>query len=784
MSRIRYIGQRAIPGGSRHRHLAAVPLVAILLASACGAQSLSTLAARGYHVLPLPQQIQLDPTDVRFGPTFSIQNEAGTGGSGAVASLQEHMAERFGRKPAPSGGTVIRFEIRSGSVAAGRTEDADTAAIAEQAYSLQTSPTGVVLRANAPAGLFYAVQTLVQLLQWRNGSLWLPSGRITDWPDLNRRHIYWDDAHHLERLSELKRAVRQAAFFKINGFALKLEGHFQFASAPAVVEPYAMTPAEYQELTDYALRHEVQLIPFLDGPAHLAFLLKHPEYAAFRSFPDSNYEICAVNPGAVKLLSGMFQDLINANRGGRYVYLSTDEPYYIGLADSLQCQEKTAAAKAGSVGKLLADFIGRVADPIHAQGRTVIFWGEYPLKPEDIGSLPSHLVNGEVYGPRYDPVFRQRGIRQMLYTSTQGEERLFPNYFTLPNARLLHPAPSQSERVSEGFREISTQPARGQAQVIGSIVAGWADAGLHPETFWLGYAAISAAAWHPGTPAVQESMTAFYRSFYGDGARNMSRVYQLLSQQARFYSDSWEWGPSARKPLFGDSDEIFHPRQPVKDQTLSLPPTPSASLDIDLGDWNKAHARRLELAAGFLSENDELLALLHENAAAVAFNRYNLEVSVSVASLCRENLEMLADLGRISSQLESARDAARSQKAREAVEALDRVLRLARGIQQRRNTTLREAVATWQKSWYPRTGAANGRTYLHELDDVKDHVPDRTVDMRYLVQRELDLPFGPWVESIRAARNAYATAHSLPVDSIVFDWAALNSDPGQKAKPE
>ena len=94
-----------------------------------------------------------------------------------------------------------------------------------------------------------------------------PRCRITDWPDLPWRHIYWDDAHHLDRLPELKRAVRQAAFFKINGFSIKLEGHFQFSSAPALVEPYAMTPAEYQELTDYGLRYHVQVVPYLDGPA-------------------------------------------------------------------------------------------------------------------------------------------------------------------------------------------------------------------------------------------------------------------------------------------------------------------------------------------------------------------------------------------------------------------------------------------------------------------------------------------------------------------------------------
>lgn len=757
---------------------------ALLSVGPAPAQTLSKLAERGFTVIPEPQQVQLESTDLRFGSAFSVQRDARLDpGDDALESLRDHMEERFGLAPASSGGTAVQFEIRPGSVTPGRVLDSDTAAIAEQAYSLQIGPAGVRLVANAPAGLFYAVQTLVQLLRSRDGALWLPRGQITDWPDLHLRHIYWDDAHHLDRLPELKRAIRQAAFFKINGFALKLEGHFQFRSVPAAVEPWALTPAEYQELTDYALRRHVQLIPYLDGPGHLAFLLKHPEFARFRSFQDGNYELCAANPEAVKLLSAMFQDLTDANRGGRFVYFSTDEPYYVGLADNAQCREKPLAERAGSVGRLLAQFIAQVADPLHAKGRTVIFWGEYQLVPGDIGSLPPYLVNGEVYGPAFDPLFRARGIRQMVYTSTQGEERMFPEYFSLPNARLLHPVPSPVDRLGDGFREISFQPARGRADLMGAVVAGWADTGLHPETFWLGYATITAAGWHPGTPSRQEAAAAFYHLFYGEGAVNMDRIYQLMSQQARFWSDSWEWGPSTRKPLFGNSYSIFNPRRPVRDQTLSLPPAPGPDLGFD-PSWSKANARRLELAEGFLADNDELLALLHENSGRVTLNRYNLEVYVSIAHLYRQNLEMLLDTSRICRLLESARDTAREPRAAAALESLDRALDLAGHIRQQRNSVLRDATATWEKSWYPRVAAANGRKFLHDLDDVKDHPGDRTIDLRYLIQREFDLPFGAWVESIRAARNSFAAAHSLALDPVKFDWLDMGSHAVVEGTPE
>jgi hexosaminidase len=70
----------------------------------------------------------------------------------------------------------------------------------------------------------------------------------------------------------------------------------------------------------------------------------------------------------------------------------------------------------------------------------------------------------------------------------------------------------------------------------------------------------------------------------------------------------------------------------------------------------------------------------------------------------------------------------------------------------------------------PRVEEANGRRFLHQLDDVKDHGPDRTVDMSYLVYRELQLPFGDWVSSILGARNQYASSHQLSKNKVEFNW--------------
>jgi hypothetical protein len=770
-SKIRNRGRRSI---RRLSPLVAVPCTLVLVAFAARGESISPLAARGYAVLPVPQRVAVNGSDFEFGERWQLRLEGGVQPDDVAAkSLAEGLQSRFHLKLAPgkSPAGVIYLRVASGSVTVGETTDRNKPVLAEQAYHLGLKPQTIDITANGGPGLFYGVQTLLQLITPRDDRLWLPAGDIVDWPDLELRVIYWDDAHHLDHLDVLKQAVRQAAFFKVNGFAIKLEGHFLYKSAPAIVEPYAMTPSDLQELTDEASRYHVQLIPYLDAPGHVAFILKHPEYAPLRAFSDSNYEFCSTNPDTYKLLYSMYDDLLAANRGSKYFVLSTDEPYYVGLASNSQCEEAARAKELGSVGKLLAEFASKTANYLHDRGRTVIFWGEYPLKPSDIAALPPHLVNGEVYGPDFDPVFKQHGIRQMVYTSTEGEEQLFPDYYILPSTERLHPSSARGGRVREMYEHISFTPARQQADLMGAFIAGWADAGLHPETFWLGYATGPAVAWRASSVSPSELINSFYRQFYGANAQNVGRVYQLMSEQAQYWQDTWETKRSAaRTPIWGNSDQIFRPPRPANDQTLPPLPVPSGPL-LTLGtDWAQENGKRLQIAGRALAQNEELLDLLRANLVAASYNQYNLEVLISIAEVCRQNLEMILDLGRVSELLKAARDAAGVPNPKRAVAALDAALDAAAGIHEQRNLTLQNTVDTWYKAWYPRVAEANGRRYLDQVDDVKDHHPVRTVDMSYLIYRELLYPLGLWEKETLAARNEYARAHSLPVRSESFNW--------------
>ena len=262
---------------------------------------------------------------------------------------------------------------------------------------------------------------------------------------------------------------------------------------------------------------------------------------------------------------------------------------------------------------------------------------------EDIPSLAPWLINGEVYSANYNQAFRARGIRQIIYTNTLPDDPLFPYYYALSPKEQLHSQGGAPEREREAFNEISYTMARQQADIMGVGVYAWADLGPHPETFWLGYAVGASAAWHPGSPDPQELTHRFYDLFYGAGATDMGRLYQLMSTQAQFFSGSWDSEP-AGPVVFGYSYGIgpFTPHH----STLPLPSVPSGDYLRLRPQSGPDNARRLELAWKFLAENDELLNLLYRNLPAVKFNRHNLEVYLSIAKLYRQNLLMLIRLER------------------------------------------------------------------------------------------------------------------------------------------
>ena len=373
----------------------------------------------GYALIPSPQSVELRDGDITLDNSWGIVASGELKDDIAVRCLAEGAKELHNLVFEGSGEGQIVLKTVVGAV-----KGSDDPELLKQGYKLSITPGRVVITGNDRQGLFYGVQSLLQLLR-RNpdGSLSLPEGIVTDWPDLQLRFAHWDTKHHQKRLETLKRLIDWLACFKVNMIGFEMEDKYEYPSHPVIGAPGAYTKEQMQELTRYALERHIQLVPVIQSPAHMAYVLKHEQFAHLRA-DGSNYQICMCDPEAIELIFDMYDDMIEATPGVEYFHVSTDEVYYAGICGKCEREYNEQNRSQAWI-----DFTLKAHEFLASRGRTMLAWVEYPVLPEHILQLPPDLIDG-VMGDDRDFIDMEKtvGIRQLAYSSTQGGELLFPNH--------------------------------------------------------------------------------------------------------------------------------------------------------------------------------------------------------------------------------------------------------------------------------------------------------------------------------------------------------------------
>lgn len=716
---------------------------------------LSELRRRGYAVLPQPRFVQLEQQSALFHDGWRLELTNTPESDIAIETLRSRLHETHGIDlPALDSHDnflpVLRLEVRPNAIdtATGDARDAE-------AYRLEIQPDRITLLANAAPGLFYGVQTLLQLLEGDGQTpRTLPVGTIIDWPEQQLRCIHWDIKHHMDRMETMQRYIDQLAMFKANAVVIELEDKFAYPSHPVIAGPGALSPQELQGLVDYALRRHIQIIPNIQAPAHMGFVLKHEEFAHLRC-DGSNYQICMDMPEARKLIFDLYDDVCAATKGVDYFFVSTDEVYYAGI-----CETNRKPYNPQNRSLTWVDFVLAAHEHLTARGRRVMLWAEFPLLPEHIEMLPSDLIDG-IFGLSKDDAFiqaeRKRGIRQLLYCPIQGAEPFFPNYFASSVPGRGH----GKGRLADAVATTRRASAR-RGQPIGTFAASWDDAGLHNETFWLGWAVMSQGAWCPGEARLEQIIADFMDHFYGPAVSDMPEIYRDLDAQARFWASSWDREPSTvRGDVYGSS----HGKNPYRPRDLTLkPPALPTTEDLSIDPiYTADYAPRVEEAFRQRTVSDRLLMRLHGNISRARKNRYNLEVLLSIAELIRHHIDMFITLADVEQTFPKAAEAHASGDHAKAVGILVAARATVRGILEDLHDVFVRIESVWNVSRRPKNAPAQGREYLHVFDDVKDHFADRRVGWDYMIAPAESIGLPEWCDRLEALTHTYARAQGMDV---------------------
>lgn len=277
--------------------------------------------------------------------------------------------------------------------------DGGRAAQGLEAYELTSAATGVVIAAARPAGLFYGVQTLRQLLpaSIEHGAalrrmLTVPEARIVDAPRYAWRGAMLDVSRHFLAADDVKRFVDAMALYKLNRLHLHLSDdqgwRIEIASWPNLTRHGGSsevgggaggyyTQAQLRDLVAYARDRYVEIVPEIDVPGHTN--------AALASYPELNCD-------------GVAPPLYTGTRVGfSALCVSRDETYRF-LADVV----REIGAITGPWFHIGGDEVERLTHPqylafvtrtqsiVRAAGKTMIGWGEIAPATLDSSTIVQH----------------------------------------------------------------------------------------------------------------------------------------------------------------------------------------------------------------------------------------------------------------------------------------------------------------------------------------------------------------------------------------------------------
>src|SRR6266567_1022470 len=298
----------------------------------------------------------------------------------------------------------------------------------EEGYVLIAATNGVVVAGRTPAGVFYGLQTLKQLVRGDSSNAFIQGVRVVDWPAMRWRGVSDDISRGpVPTVNYIKRQLRTFAAFKLNMHSFYMEHVFASTEHP-LIGPVggALTPEEIRDLVSYARSYHIELVPEQQTFGHLHKALRLEKYNELAETPYGDV-LSPQQEGTYKLIADWYREL-NELFPGKFFHIGEDETFELGEGQSRE------AAKARGVGAVYFEHLNRVRDVLKPYNRRLMFWGDIALNhPDLIGNIPKDMIvmnwdyaPKDEYAPRLKP-FKDAGLDQFVCPGVHNWNQIFPN---------------------------------------------------------------------------------------------------------------------------------------------------------------------------------------------------------------------------------------------------------------------------------------------------------------------------------------------------------------------
>ena len=306
----------------------------------------------------------------------------------AFTLLKEALTVSSGMRLAPDTGRWIILDM----------EKSD---LADEGYTLEVRPQKIIIKASNPKGMFYGVQTLLQLLPYGKKAT-IPCMDIEDKPAFKWRGLMLDCSRTFLKIDFLKRYINAMSAFKMNILHLHLTDdqgwRLEIPKYPKLTEIGSKfedkyndnggfyTQDEIRDLIKYAQDRCITIIPEIEMPGHAVAALKaYPELScAGGSFEIKPYMLtpgiyddvmCPGNENTFRFVEDVLSDVIELFPS-KYIHIGGDEVPKTKWKLCPQCQQRMKVEGLKNENELQSYFTKRVGAFLNSKGRRLVGWDE------------------------------------------------------------------------------------------------------------------------------------------------------------------------------------------------------------------------------------------------------------------------------------------------------------------------------------------------------------------------------------------------------------------------
>ncbi|MEI6060705.1 MAG: family 20 glycosylhydrolase [Bacteroidota bacterium] len=386
--------------------------------------SLAQAQNKAIQLIPQVAELKQNPGFFTLTNTVSLVYNKPEG-----RAVAEMLAQKLNQA---TGYPIKAMQGIKGSIQLNLNAKTDTL-LGREGYALVSSAKGVVISANQAAGLFYGIQTLLQLFPKEIESKevvkmkWIvPAVKITDYPRFAWRGLMLDVSRHFFTKEDVMQYIDEMARLKFNTFHWHLTddegwrvqinslpkltevgawrvqryGHFGDREFPKPGEPATdggfYTQDDIRKVIKYAGERNITIIPEIDVPGHsMAAIASYPELSCKKDtsthvspgvpfsewYGNNTFKMNienALNPADENVyvfLDKVFTE-IAALFPGQYIHVGGDECYKGYWAENEACQALMKKLGIRHVEDLQGYFMNRVEGILKSKGKKLLGWDE------------------------------------------------------------------------------------------------------------------------------------------------------------------------------------------------------------------------------------------------------------------------------------------------------------------------------------------------------------------------------------------------------------------------